>query len=527
MALSKEDQINQISKTVFVTNFPDHIRARDLWGLCKFYRSVVDVYIPLKKSKAGKRFAFIRFIKVNNLERLIENLCTIWIDSFHLYANKVRFNRESIQKRSFNNSNMNQANGRGSFPKTMPAGNSNGSFASVLKAGVHTNLITSTPTLVLDDSCLMDRDFGNSLMCQVKEVTAIPNLQIILSEEGFDSFKLTYLGGLWVLIKFGSCDILEKFRNHVGISSWFSSIKPPINTFVSNEIIIWISIEGLPLNAWTCNTFSKIAQKWGDLIVWEDTEEVFLSRKHLCLKTKVHEIINESFKVTIKGVVHWIRAKELDAWVPKFLSDSDNSSSEGGFYDSEKESKVDQEEFNSEQGDEEVEHVSETTGMNDKENLNAKENRNLEEEKSHSSDPFNIYTLLRKENKNHSHSKESKDFDPSHPPGFTTNATDPLSKEPKDSDPSYPPGFTPNAADNKEEGSKSVNDHRNSDAGKRVFSYHNVDVPNTSMPITGGSILNVMDDLVKVGQTMGFNMEGCLKNIEEIIGVQGDINGIR
>ena len=33
-----------------------------------------------------------------------------------------------------------------------------------------------------------------------------------------------------------------------------------------------------------------------------------------------------------------------------------------------------------------------------------------------------------------------------------------------------------------------------------------------------------MDDLVKVGQTMGYNMGGCLQNITEIIGAQGDSN---
>nr|GFC17666.1 RNA-directed DNA polymerase, eukaryota [Tanacetum cinerariifolium] len=38
---------------------------------------------------------------------------------------------------------------------------------------------------------------------------------------------------------------------------------------------------------------------------------------------------------------------------------------------------------------------------------------------------------------------------------------------------------------------------------------------------TGGSILTVMDELIKVGQTMGFKMDGCMKNIEEIIESQG------
>nr|GEV20322.1 reverse transcriptase domain-containing protein [Tanacetum cinerariifolium] len=54
---------------------------------------IADVFIPLKKSKAGKRFAFVHFIKVNNLVHLVENLCTIWIGRYHLSANSVRFER--------------------------------------------------------------------------------------------------------------------------------------------------------------------------------------------------------------------------------------------------------------------------------------------------------------------------------------------------------------------------------------------------------------------------------------------------
>ncbi|GJW13210.1 hypothetical protein Tco_0017343 [Tanacetum coccineum] len=41
----------------------------------------------------------------------------------------------------------------------------------------------------------------------------------------------------------------------------------------------------------------------------------------------------------------------------------------------------------------------------------------------------------------------------------------------------------------------------------------------------GGSILMLMDELVKVGQTMGYNMDGCMKNIKEIIESQG-VDGV-
>ncbi|GKB93076.1 nucleotide-binding alpha-beta plait domain-containing protein, partial [Tanacetum coccineum] len=73
---SKEDDVQKISTSVFVTNLPDGYGAKDLWNTCMLYGHVVDTYIPVRRSKAGKRFGFVRFIKVLDVERLVNNLCT-------------------------------------------------------------------------------------------------------------------------------------------------------------------------------------------------------------------------------------------------------------------------------------------------------------------------------------------------------------------------------------------------------------------------------------------------------------------
>ncbi|GJR80737.1 RNA-directed DNA polymerase, eukaryota [Tanacetum coccineum] len=39
---------------------------------------------------------------------------------------------------------------------------------------------------------------------------------------------------------------------------------------------------------------------------------------------------------------------------------------------------------------------------------------------------------------------------------------------------------------------------------------------------TGGSIMDVIENLVEVGQTMGYNMAGCKKNLEDIVASHGD-----
>nr|GEV70726.1 RNA-directed DNA polymerase, eukaryota [Tanacetum cinerariifolium] len=361
---SKEDLTQKISKSIFVTNFPDHISARDLWGTCKAYGTVLDVYIPYKKSKAGKRFAFVRFIKVKNLDRLVANLCTIWISSYHLQANIVRYQRERKTYDSQNSFKRNVRISSDSFKGNV--GDYSNSFASVLKS---------------------DRDFNLSLMGKVKDITALPNLYVILKEEGFQNFKISYLGGMWVLIELESSTASQKFIKHAGVGSWFSSLQPASNSFVSDERIVWISIEGLPLKVWSFNTFVEVASKWGELVEWKNIEDNNFFRKQLCVKTKLNEIICERFKVIIQGNVHWVRAKEMEG-CDSLLRNEDYASSSS---------------------DEE----------NEQENEGSRNEEN-KESNVQSEDPFNIYDLL---NKNKESDGNFKEGELKCPPGFTPKET--------------------------------------------------------------------------------------------------------
>nr|GEV91539.1 RNA-directed DNA polymerase, eukaryota [Tanacetum cinerariifolium] len=157
---SKEDQTQYISQSVFVTNFPDHVTARDLLKVCNDYRIVVDAFIPYKKSKACFYVSIFNSSKTNNV-----------------MSDQV------------------------------------------------------LPSLLLDDSCISDRDFSLSLMGKVKDITTMPNLYVILEKEGFQNLSLTYLGGLWVLIKNVSISVKEKLLNHTGVVVEMEAIDP----FISND----------------------------------------------------------------------------------------------------------------------------------------------------------------------------------------------------------------------------------------------------------------------------------------------------
>nr|GEU80441.1 RNA-directed DNA polymerase, eukaryota [Tanacetum cinerariifolium] len=174
---SKDDEVLMIFKLVFVTNFPKSISTRDLWKLCSVYGTVVDVFIPSKKSKA-------------------------------------------------------------------------------------------------DDSRLIDRDLSNHVLGKVKEFSSIPNLHTILKDEGFSDVKVSYIGGLWVLLELTSMDTKLNLMNHIGVKSWFHTIQEACNEFVSDERIVWVDIEGVPLKAWSRETFNRIGKIWGETLDLEENADL-------------------------------------------------------------------------------------------------------------------------------------------------------------------------------------------------------------------------------------------------------------
>ncbi|GJV95193.1 hypothetical protein Tco_1546770 [Tanacetum coccineum] len=379
---SKADQTARISKSVFVSNFPDGCTSKNLW-------------------------------KVNKWSFGSANLNTIWMGSYHLFANPVRFERPS-------KSNLTSHNN-----------------VTAAQSGPNVNVVKgSSPAAVKE----------------VKQFSSIGNLRVLLAAEGFVNVKPSYLGGLWVLMELDSISSKTKLMKHVGVASWFSHFCDAQLDFVSKDRIVWVDIEGVPLNAWSRATFNKVCARWGDVMDLEESNDGMFARKRICIKTKLEDNILEKFKIIVRGKVFVVRAKELFVWSPIFKD------VEEMMYSSEDES---------EKGDgmEEDDLVfGQDKPVNDKE-----QPRN---DKEFSSDPFNIYNLLNK--KNLDVNKSGSDFSLSHPPGFTL-----------------------------EKDNHSSEDQR------------------------WGSIIKVLDDMVKVGQAMGFSMGGCLKDMESIIGSQGDLDGLR
>ncbi|GJZ99593.1 RNA-directed DNA polymerase, eukaryota [Tanacetum coccineum] len=205
-----------------------------------------------------------------------------------------------------------------------------------------------------------------------------------------------------------------------------------------------------------------------------------------------------------------VRAKELFAWSPSFLSPkdteytSDDESIHNNGNTSEGQHNIG-DDFNL---DSEVEEVADTIFEDKPESPVNNECHSRDKEGDIlSPDPFELYDLLNKHP-----NKSEKELDPSlsHPPGFTPEASRKEDINIEDAP----------IVENDKEGSSTAQSKPEDCYVNEVIN----DNSTSSHPEAhkGGSILGLLDDLIRIGQSMGYEMEGCIKDIGNIIEAQGD-----
>ncbi|GJV54474.1 RNA-directed DNA polymerase, eukaryota [Tanacetum coccineum] len=465
---TKEDDVAKISTSVFITNFRESCSAKELFQSCKQYGHVVDTFIPTKRSKNGRRFGFVRFINVFNEERLVNNLCT----------EHSGFNGEG-------NSYVHVVKGQNKF-------------------GIRESEVS--PALVLNDECLLSKDLSKSLLGRVKQFVSLANLRKAVSNEGFVDIKIQYMGELWVLLEFGSEDSMKLFQDNVSIGSWFSQLKQATMEFTNEGRIAWVEVEGIPFKLWTDNTFKRIATKWGELLDIDDQEEMCFHSKRLCIYTKTEKNIFEEFKIIFRGKTSWIRAKETPGWVPDFMEENDDE--EQSDVDS-KEGEFKVHDTGIYGGDSDVEEARETLFEKSGKKENNLDEEHKDKQEKNSEDPFNIYKLLKKK-KDTTENEINSEQTMKYPPGFTPKeGSEEIGMYAEESKSVNFVNLSDHKAEeaNKDGHGNCVNKNSKEDVSSSVCSGH---FKKSGVPRTGGSILNLMDELVKVGQVMGYKMDGCL-----------------
>nr|GEU75772.1 RNA-directed DNA polymerase, eukaryota [Tanacetum cinerariifolium] len=200
--------------------FAESFSAKDLFQSCKQYGHVVDSFIPLMRSKEGKRFQRVP-----------------------LNSNKV-YEKKNVE--SFRGSDQISR-------KDVGGADSDKSFVNVVKSIYKSGTVDceANPAIFLDDDCLNPKDLTNSLLGRVKEFASLSNLKMVLTNEGFVDIS-------------------------VRVGSWFSELKQASFDFNPDGRVMLVEVEGVPFKFWSGNTFKRLAVKWGELldVFWVRAKEV-------------------------------------------------------------------------------------------------------------------------------------------------------------------------------------------------------------------------------------------------------------
>ncbi|GKC68758.1 reverse transcriptase domain, reverse transcriptase zinc-binding domain protein, partial [Tanacetum coccineum] len=280
-------------------------------------------------------FGFCRFIKVQNSETLICSLSDIWIGKLRLHANMARSDRKNVAAFKPSHSSVKAAS---MANKTL--NNMDTSYVNAAKVSMHsegrTPCKSSDQAVRIEDILLISlpsnnlTDFPLALLSSYKDFCSIVNTRTLCSNEGFLEVDFKYLGGLWVLFDFSSLDARDKFLNHKGVKTWFSTLKPWHDDFIVDERLIWLEIEGVPIRAWNNDTFHQICKQWGEVLFVDDKDDSNRLTKRLCIKSSHGSLVFASLLVTLKNISYSIRVRELCSWTPNldcFDSDSEDADS--------------------------------------------------------------------------------------------------------------------------------------------------------------------------------------------------------
>ena len=75
----------------FVSNLSDRCSGADLAKEVRNFGTIFDIYVPRKRNKEGKRFAFVSLLDVKDRREMEKVLSSIRLGEFKLNVNVARF----------------------------------------------------------------------------------------------------------------------------------------------------------------------------------------------------------------------------------------------------------------------------------------------------------------------------------------------------------------------------------------------------------------------------------------------------
>lgn len=270
--LSDRDSIS-----FFFTKFPEDAKHSELWKLFAKFGYVGDVFLAKKLDKWGRKFGFVKYKEVLNVEDLATRLEHVWFDNVRLKVNLARFGRE---ERSPVAVQYGEERSGGGAALVIPGVSFKAAMTKVSGAaqtgGVESACLQVNPSE--DMLRLLEAVYVGELRC-IEDPIQVQQRFVM---EGIGGVRITGMGDSLVLL-------LESVSGAVGRAAkshemwwWgmFKSVKKWSLQCVAVKIRIWLKVLGIPLHVWDGELFKTIRAFLGEFL---DFDEDTIGRRRLDL----------------------------------------------------------------------------------------------------------------------------------------------------------------------------------------------------------------------------------------------------
>ncbi|KAL4564110.1 hypothetical protein LXL04_028162 [Taraxacum kok-saghyz] len=313
------------SYNLLLHQLPEHWNEDKLWQ--EFHRTgtVVDVFVAHKRNRVGRKFGFVRFLKISDNAKKEVELNNLWFDKFKLKANVAKYGRKEERtapeiQHKLKSVIVDQTNLCQGMPESSngQSGGSEKTYAAAVngwksKVQVPTSPVTPYQEADMEKERNSIQVFPTSetvenlkktLIGEVHNYSILKNLNELPSIEGLNDVKICYIGGLSISIEFSS---IVASKNYLCLAKdswkkWFRELKSWATEDLVMKRLVSLSIVGIPPHAWNSSTFSDIGAIWGEVVIheWCKSENKNRDRGRIAILTQEFKTINDTVEISIE-----------------------------------------------------------------------------------------------------------------------------------------------------------------------------------------------------------------------------------
>ncbi|KAL4342095.1 hypothetical protein GQ457_08G017320 [Hibiscus cannabinus] len=322
--------------TIFVHNLPEKTHWKGLWAAFGHHGEVIDAFIPMKRSRSGRRFGFVGSASKNDANRAIARLNGFTLFGYRVILPFARFRSRTSYWRKVNPEHIRKAQQRDSKRNDQDSKPTNthrlqnnprqsdvNQENSVRKHGPSKpragDMFSQQTLLRKKVTCFVEEETLWKLQkCLVGYTTSDCDPNIIhdrLCPWGLGEIKVKRMACRLLLLEIED-NLLYNFVKDSGCSyllEIFMEIQPWTNSFRIPDRVVWLELTGVPLHCWNHQTFKRIAEAWGVFVfLGENALQSFgLETLSMVISTSQFEKIEAVINLEVGNELFPVRISEI------------------------------------------------------------------------------------------------------------------------------------------------------------------------------------------------------------------------